>query len=618
MQQTPATTIMTKWVIIIFFCLFANCCFLSELKCQEVSPQSDSFFLAKKKGILGRLGRSISRNGDYIEPVKTVSAYKKYHGKIIRSITVKGVGFNYNLNDTTPLKSNFMVKIADGLHRNTSQNVIKKNLFFKVGQRFYPLVAADNERFLREQTFLRDAVIAVSPSIYSKDSVDVIVLTRDVFSIGGRLSISSTDRARTEIREENIAGTGNRVAVFGMYDRNRTPVDGVGAEVVLRNIKGSFINWNNGFRTFNPAFNSGRREELHYYSQLEKPMASRYTAITGAAEIAYHATINGYLADSLYRNEFRYRYVNTDAWAGFNFGFNSGRKKDSENRLRHFVAMRAFYNNFMKVPVKYLTEYNYRYADINGLLMSYSLYRQNFYRANFIYGFGRSEDVPEGINATVVSGYTNKQGIKRAYYGLEMDASKFTRKIGLYSYTFRAGGFMNSGELQDVDILLGVNHFTKLFKLNGLWYNRSFIGASYTRQLKTFLNEPLFLQSDFGLPYLRNTFIEGSRRATFNFETVFFNMQKFFGFRLAPFAFGSLSLMQPLNEGLKKTNGYPALGGGIRTRNENLVLGTVELKGYLFPRVPDGITNWKVELSTKVLFKYNSSFIRRPDFVRPN
>jgi hypothetical protein len=95
-------------------------------------------------------------------------------------------------------------------------------------------------------------------------------------------------------------------------------------------------------------------------------------------------------------------------------------------------------------------------------------------------------------------------------------------------------------------------------------------------------------------------------------------MKKIFGFRLAPFAFSDLSLIQPLDQSVKNTNGFPALGGGIRTRNENLVFGTMELRGYLFPRVVDGMKSWRLELSTKLQFKYNSSFIRRPDFVRPN
>jgi hypothetical protein len=476
---------MLKSLTAIFFIFFLNSIYCPEVRAQQVSPEKDSFFLSGKKGILGRLARSISISGDYAEPIKTVDPYKKYHGKIIRSITIAPVGFNYNLNDTVPVKNSLPVKIANGLHKNTYAEVIRKNLFFRQGQRFYPLVVADNERFLRDQAFLRDAIIVVFPSAYSTDSVDVIVLTRDVFSIGGDFDVALFNRGKTEVKEENLAGSGNRFAVYGFYDKDRSPNQGLGAELVLRNVRGTFFNWTNGFKTFNPAFNSGRSEEINIYSQVEKPMVSRYTAITGAAEISYHSTINGYLADSVYTNDFRYRYITTDAWAGFNFGYNRGRKKDSENYLRHFVAVRTFYNDFIKVPVKYRNEYDYRYADVNGVLFSYSLYRQNFYRTNFIYGFGRYEDVPEGINTTLITGYTSKQGVKRAYYGFEMEGSRFNKKEGLFLYTVKTGGYVNNKKFQDVDILLGLNHFTKLFTINKFWYNRSFMGISYTRQLKT-------------------------------------------------------------------------------------------------------------------------------------
>ncbi|MBC7865990.1 MAG: hypothetical protein H7X88_00510 [Gloeobacteraceae cyanobacterium ES-bin-316] len=601
--------------ILIFYFVVCN---VHLLVAQVATPKSDSFFLTRKKGLLGKLGKSISINGDYIEPIKTVDPYKKFHKKIIRSITVVPVGFNYNMNDTVPLRKSLVARISDGLHRNTSNRVIRKNLFFKEGQPFYPLVVADNERFLREQPFLRDALITAIESPYSSDSVDVIVLTRDVFSIGGSFSLSSIDRARTEIREENLGGSGNRIALYGLYDKNRLPARGSGAELVMRNIKGTFINWSNGFKTFNPAFNSGRLEELNIFSAIEKPMVSRYTAITGAATFSFNSTINAYLTDSIYNRDFKYCYVYADMWGGYNIGYKGGKKKDSENRLRHFVAVRGFYNIFKDVPSKYITEYNFRYANINGVLAAYSLYRQNFYRTNFIYGFGRNEDVPEGLNATITAGYTNKQGVRRSYYGVEMDASKFNKKEGLFSYSIKLGGYVNNKKIEDADFLLGVNHFTKLFKLNPYWYNRSFMGITYTRQLKTFLNEPLFLRSDFGLPFFRGEEIAGQRRTTFKVETVFFNMKKIAGFRLAPFIFSDLSLIQPFDKPMDKSIGFPALGGGLRTRNESLVFGTVELRGYVFPRVPAGMQNWRVELTTKLLFKYNSSFIRRPDFVKPN
>lgn len=603
---------------ILIFSLFTTYSGTSLSAQEVVSPKMDSIFFSRQSGILGRIGRSITQNGEYIQPINTVGRFKKYHGKIIRTITIVPVGFNYDLNDTIPLKNSFAIRVSNALHRNTLERVIGKNLFFKVGQPFYPLVVADNERFLREQTYLRDAIIEVTLSPYSTDYVDVIILSRDVFSIGGSFDMSSIDRVKAEVKEENLGGRGNRVAFFGLYDKGRSPNNGAGAELVIRNIKGSFINWTSGFNSFNAAFNSGRLEESNIFSIVDKPMSSRYTAVTGSAELSYHSTINAYIEDSVYSKDFRYSYLNTDIWGGYNFGHNSGKKGDYENRLRHFVAMRGLYTNFLKVPSKYTTNYNYRYADINGVLLSYSLYRQNFFRTNFIYGFGRNEDLPKGVNATIIGGYTNKQGIRRLYYGLEMDASKVSRNGSFNSYSFKTGGFKYNSTIQDINVLLAIDHFTKLGKLTPFWYNRNYLGFSYTQQIKPFLNEPLFIRSAFGLPYFRNGSIEGNMRTTVKMESVFYNLKKIFGFRVAPFVFSDLSLIQPLHESPKKINGYPAFGGGIRTRNENLVFGTMELKGFVFPRVFDGMKNWKVELSTKLLFKFNSTFIRRPDFINPN
>jgi hypothetical protein len=110
-------------------------------------------------------------------------------------------------------------------------------------------------------TFLtsRDAAIVVYKSIASNDSVDVIVLTRDVFSIGGRFSINK-ERMRPIIREENLAGTGSRLEFSGIYDLTRDPRGGFGAEYIHRNIGGSFLDTKIGFKTFQPALVNNRYE----------------------------------------------------------------------------------------------------------------------------------------------------------------------------------------------------------------------------------------------------------------------------------------------------------------------------------------------------------------------
>ncbi|HRE63281.1 MAG TPA: hypothetical protein PKU77_05805, partial [Ferruginibacter sp.] len=403
-----------------------------------------------------------------------------------------------------------------------------------------------------------------------------------------------------------------------LYDKDRSPNMGYGGEYMLRNMNGSFVNWANGFKSFNRAFNSGRREEVSFYSKVEKPMASRYTGTIGAFELSYNKTNNNYVSDSLYSTDYEYSFLNTDLWVGYNFGATRAKRKDDPNHLQHFAAARTFFSQFFNVPNKYNNTYNYQYADINGVLLSYSIYKQNFYRTNFIYGFGRNEDVPKGLKASLIGGFTNKQGDRRAYYGTEAEWSFFNKAGCLYSYTLRTGGFVGKDGFEDIDLLLNINHFSKLFTLSKHWLNRSYLTVNYTRQINARLNEPLFLDSDFGLPYYRRGVLEGKMRAAIKGESVFYHMQKFLAFRFAPFVFADLGILQEVGKPYSKTNGYPVLGAGIRTRNENLVLGTMELKGFYIPRPIDGMKGWRVEVGTNLRFRYNSNFIRKPDFVSPN
>ncbi len=601
------------YIFLVFFILIDANFVLAQVKQPE-----DTFFLMKKKGLLKKLGKSIYVSSEDFEPVKAADPFLEVKGKIIRKISIAPTGFYTIVHDTVDgLKSNFGTDVMDYFHKNTLPAVVRKNLFFKEGDRILPRLLSDNERFLRELSFMNDAVILAindSCSVYA----DLVILTRDVFTIGGSADVGNVKKAEVTVQDESIFGTGDRLELAVLYDDDRKAYYGFGGTYTKRNIGGSFINWTTGFKTFNPAFNSGNQDENIYFTSFDKPLVSRYDAWTGAATVSYNFTKNNYVGDSVYLNEFKYKSINTDMWAGLNIGYKNKREKDSDKRLRHFVAMRTFYYNFYNVPNNVKNAYNPSYADLNGALVSYSLYKQNFYKTNFIYGFGRNEDVPQGISASIVGGYTNKEGVKRSYFGLEFEGTLFSKKANFTDYTIRSGSFINNKKLQDASILIGINRFTKLYKLNSNWRNRNFIGINYTRQFNNLLSTPLLLESSYGLPYLNNNGVFADTRTTFKFESVFYNLKKVLGFRFAPFVFTDLSLVKPILEKTQYTKGFTAIGGGVRTRNENLVFGTIELKGYFFPRVNDGIKNWKVEFTSKIRFRYNSTFIRRPEFVTSN
>lgn len=581
----------------------------------KVEAQSDTFFLARKKGILGRIGRSISTDDKVVKAVKTVDPFLKFAGHTIASIQIESLGLDWNMSDSVELKKNFFSKLANKLHKDTKEKYIRNHLFFREGDVVVPLMLSDNERFLREQVFLQDAWITLFKNEYDSTMVDVTVITRDVFSLGGAFRLSSIDQVETEVKEENVGGSGNKLSVFQLYDKNRSPSTSFGAEVIKRNIGGNFLNWRAGFKNFSNAFNNQRKQEISFYTSIERPLVSRYTRWTGAFDWAYNQTQDNY-NDSLFKSHFQYRYLRTDLWGGYNIGARRKWMTDNKHRLRHFVALRTFYTNFYSKPSLYQQGFNYNYADINGALISYTLYKQNFYKTNFIYGFGRNEDVPVGISASTIMGWTNKDGRKRNYFGLSGEANKYSYGGNYYAFNARAGGFTDMNGLEDVTLLLGIEHFTALRRLGPNWRNRNFINLAVTQQHKNTLNSPLFLESEFGLPYYRNGNIEATSRNTVRAESVFYNLKKVLGFRFAPFVFGGISLIKPVKELPGRTGEFTAFGGGFRTRNENLILGTIEVKGYVFSRktYPE-MKNWRIDFSTNLKFKYNSSFIKRPDFV---
>ena len=76
-----------------------------------------------------------------------------------------------------------------------SSKVIRNNLFFREHEKIHPYLFADNERHLRDQVYIQDARILIDSIAGSPDSVDVIVITKDVFPFGANVDISSTKKS---------------------------------------------------------------------------------------------------------------------------------------------------------------------------------------------------------------------------------------------------------------------------------------------------------------------------------------------------------------------------------------------------------------------------------------
>jgi hypothetical protein len=592
-----------------------------SVSAQEVDSTNESSidsFLLKRKGLLGKLAKNVVAEQPTAAtvPVRTDLLLSRYKGKKIRNIIIRRLDFGTLISDTSKTFKTKLTKWANALHHKTREDVIRNNLFFKTGERINPALLSDNEKHLRDLSFLQDARISVAN--VSAEYADIIVYTKDVLSIGGSIRMNNTERATFALFEDNLAGTGHKVLVRTLFDNRRDPKFGYGAEYTARNIAGSFVDASGGFLTFNKNINTGKQSERMMYAGIIRPLIFPQMKFTYAAEYATHRTDNVFPGDSLYTSDHSYRYKNYDGWVGWNTGAFKLFGLNPDNRLRTMLALRLLQKDFKSIPERFVHQYSYLYADVDAVLTSLSVFRQDFYKTQYVYGFGRNEDVPEGLDISLTGGWTKTAGVERAYFGFDFTRYYFTVKEGYLNYAIRAGGFYRKDRFEDVNLILSLDYFSRLFEL-GNWKLRNFVTTSFSYQPMLLLNEPLFLQSDFGLREFRSdTTMLGTTRATIRGESVFFAPLRPANFRFAPFVFADASYFNPVEKTYLDADVYTSLGGGVRIRNESLIFETVEVRGYYFPKTDFMGNNWRIEFNSHLRFKYNQPIIKKPDFVHVN
>lgn len=590
----------------------------------QSNKYDSSFFLNSKKGLIGAIGKSISVSNPISgipqnDAEKNAVEFEPFEGKFIRNISINKLQFNKLVNDTSVNNTNFFNQIGNKLHISTRQEVVKKNLFFKIGERVDPNLFADNEKFLRDLSFLQDARIIIIPIKENLDEVDVLILVKDVFPIGGSVSEVNTNLFDMEINNDNVFGSGNRLKFQQLFDTKRNPKYSYGVEFLSRNIAGSFLNIAAGINFERPAFNSAKREENSYFLRGELPLVSPYHPYTGGFDLSVNNTQNAYSSDSLYNQQLKYGYYNADLWIGYSLGAKERMLDNLGTRKRNILSARVLHRYFTVRPDTLQFLYDSRYNDVTGTLFSFTIFERDFYHTNFIYGFGRNEDLPEGFSLSFTGGWADRQDISRFYFGVEYQRSYFNNKKAFLNYTLKSGGYLNRSQPEDISALASLELITPLKKLRKKnWFVRHFLSGSVTIQKFIRLNDPLRVSSIFGIPKIRNTRIDGTARLTINAETVFYNTYKFVGFNFAPFVFTNISYLKL--SALDPADGavYSALGAGLRSRNENLVFGTMELKAYYFPKVVENMNSWNISLSTNLRFRYQTDLIRKPDFVVVN
>jgi hypothetical protein len=493
--------------------------------------------------------------------------YVNSSGKIIRNIEIRQLNvFGTDINNPLLYSPRKINNLLNRTHTNTSEFIIRKNLLFESGDTLSDLTLSDNERILRQLPFLDDSRILIVP--VSGDYADIVVVVRDVYSLGVSTDCFSLSKNSVSFYEKNILGMGHEFRVSIPYDSELSGSPGLGLSYTINNIFKSFLDLNlyyyNGLGKTTYGFN------------LERKLISSTTKYAGGISVRQLFTSED--LDTMPSPQ-PLKYNLQDYWLMRSFLL------DKEKVIRVILGARYTNNNVFARPY-ILPDSYHSFQKYRMFLGSVSLSMQRFYKTNLIYGYGRTEDIPYGGMINLTAGNEINEFKKRFYAGLNISTAHSLKRLGYFYSSAGLSTFINEGRTEQ-GLLLLRTHYVSNMSYPGRFRMRNFIKIDYTRGFGRYSDEYLLFDRENGFSGFRNDSLRNARqRISVNLESVLFSPDKVYGFRFAYFAFADLGYLFDSNQSAGQGEILSSMGLGIRIRNDNLVLNTLQIRLGYFPNLP--------------------------------
>lgn len=514
---------------------------------------------------------------------KSENPYIPFAGKIIGNIRIKKLNvFGTNIDDTTRQVDSWIVKTGNNLHVDTRRRVIRKNLLIKKGNLLNPLQLADNERLLRDLPFIQDARIILEPRDKNSDTVDIVVVTKDIWSISADFSPNGFTGGRLQLDDRNILGFGHEFDNYFYLRPDESQVWGYEGIYRIPNLYGTFIT--SELRYSNTYYNK------IYGFRLYREFITPETKYAGGIEISNQELRREIFQEDSTILQFPFKFNLQDFWFGRSFSLS-----DSDNRRPQItVAARYTRKEFTERPLVE-ADTNRDYHSNNFVLGSIGYSRREYYKGHYIYGFGRTEDIPEGGLVEITAGVEYGEFHNRYYTGLRLSKGKILPSKGFVYGQVNLGGFLRNGSYEQGILNIRANGFSELYHIKK-YSLRQFLKLEYTRGLRRFKEEYITINDDRGIRGLSSIFLRGNNKLMANVETLVFTPLQPVGFQFAFFVFADVALISkesPIFQG----DFYSGFGLGLRVRNDNLTFNTFQIRLGYYPKVPINTSSLDLNIS---------------------
>ncbi|RZK23887.1 MAG: hypothetical protein EOO56_03450 [Hymenobacter sp.] len=540
--------------------------------------------------------------------------FDQHNFKVVRRVTITPFdAFGYSLNDSLRQPRTFTEKAGNALHITTARSRIRQLLLFRPGQPLLPQALAESERLLRQTDEILDARVLVNDQTATRDSVDILVYTTDVFSITAGFDVRSPTQAIVTAGDRNFLGLGHQLDNRYQYGRDLPQ------------------NW--GYEgTYQVPFRNFVYARGHYFNEFESHsggVAVQRDFYSPSARWAGALSLDAFnLRIVLPRDappeegqqpDFRIRsFTSQSLWVGralrlrsYDLGY--------ENPGRVIIAASVLHENHTTNPAGTPDD---RTRTLYLGTVGYSVRR--YYKDKYLFGFGRTEDVPAGTLLSFTAGVEANPVGARRYLDAKVATAGYSERQG-YLY-----GSLDFGTFQRIadggweqGLLTGqLLYFTRRYRV-GNYQSRHLLNARLTAGFNRYPAEVL-LSGVGGVGGSVRGFqpagqILPTSRFTTSYEGTVYTPLSLLGFRMAVLAFADVAFINQTVGGgspFGTQAPYTGFGIGFRFRNELTVLRTFQILLGFYPKGQLSPNGYRLFETSRDSYQFSDFSFGQPSVVR--
>ena len=540
--------------------------------------------------------------------------FDQHNFKIVRRVVIIPYdAFGYSLNDSLRQPRTFVEKAGNAIHIRTAPSRIRQLLLFQPGEPLLPQALAETERLLRQTDELLDARVLVNEQTATRDSVDILVRTTDVFSINAGFDFRSPTQAIVSAGDRNFLGLGHQLDNRYQYGRDLPQ------------------SW--GYEgTYQVPFRNFVYAQGHYYNEFESHsggVAVRRDFYSPSARWAGALSLDAFnLRLVLPRDptpeegqapNFRIRsFTSQNLWVGralrlrsYDLGY--------ENPGRLIIAASMLHENHTTNPTNTPDD---RTRTLYLGTVGYSVRR--YYKDKYLFGFGRTEDVPAGTLLSFTGGVEANPVGARRYLDARLSTAGYSQRQGYLYGSVDFGTFQRvAGGGWEQGLLTGqVLYFTRRYRV-GNYQSRHLLNARLTAGFNRYPAEVLLSGTGGVGGAVRGFQPEGqilpTSRFVASYEGTVYTPLSLLGFRMAVLAFADVAFInQTIGGGspFGTQAPYTGFGIGFRFRNELTVLRTFQLLLGFYPSgqvTPNGVRLFETSRDS---YQFSDFSFGQPSVVR--